>query len=309
MRSALLERLKSLLLDQAKGEGFLPSSLPDVVFLRMNRSLPRAPTVYEPCILIVAQGRKIGLLGGNRHVYDSERCLVLTLPLPLESETIGSLEEPFLAIAVKVTQQMVTELLVQMDQPPQNGDPNAGIQGVPVGADILAVAVRLVENLRKAEHARVLGPSIVRELVYLLLQGPAGDALGGLVMDYDHKWRIGKIVQRMHRDYAAHIDVPTLARAAGMSPSTFHAHFKRATGVTPLAYQKLIRLHMARDLMVNSGATAQSAAVTVGYESVSQFSREFRRLFGGSPGVVATQFRTRVKHLQEPRLRTTLSFT
>jgi AraC-like DNA-binding protein len=308
MRTVLLERLRALLLEQTKGEGFLPSNLPNVIFLRMDRSLPRAPTVYEPCILIVAQGHKIGVHGGSRHVYDCEHCLVLTLPLPLESETVGSPEEPFLALAVRVTQQIVTELLVQMDSPPPSGDPGEGIRGVALETDALAAAVRLVESLREPERARLLGPNIVRELVYLLLRGAAGAALGGLAMDSDHQWRIGKIVQRMHRDFAERIDVSGLAREAGMSASTFHARFKTVTGVTPLAYQKLIRLHKAKELMVNSGATAQSAAVTVGYESVSQFSREFSRLFGDSPGAVASQLRAQLRHLPEPRLRMTLSF-
>ena len=309
MHDIYINQLKTLILDQAKGQGFLPSSLPDVLLMRMNQYLPLAPTVYEPCILIVAQGRKIGVLGGNRYVYDAQHCLVLTIPLPLASETFGSPEEPFLAIAVKVTQSIVTELLVQMDGAPPDVEAEEGMPEVLVDNEILAAAVRLAETLRSPERARVLGPNIVRELIYLLLQGPGRTALSSLAAGHDNRWRIGRVVQRLQKEYLARVDVPTLAREAGMSTSSFHARFKAVTGATPLHYQKLIRLHKARDLMVNAGLTAQTAAVEVGYESATQFSREFRRLFGDSPRVVSGQLRARLSELQQPHLPMTLSFS
>ena len=308
MRTEMLQQLKTLIVTQAGGEGFLPTRLPDVVLMRMDRHLPASPTVYQPCILIVAQGRKVGTLGGTRHVYDAEHCLVLAVPLPFESETIGSPEEPFLGIAIRIKQSVVTELLVQMNTIPVAADYQGGLTGVPVDTDILASAVRLAESLRDAERARVLGPGIVRELIYLLLRTPGGSALAGFALGNEHRWRIGRIIERMHNDYAFNFDVPMLAREAGMSASTFHARFKAVTGVTPLHYQKMIRLHKARDLMVNSGSSAQTAAIEVGYESASQFSREFRRLFGGSPGAVAAGLRARLEEMQQPRLAMTLSF-
>jgi AraC-like DNA-binding protein len=304
-----VEQLRALILEQAKGQGFLPSTLPDVLLMRMDRYLPLAPTVYEPCILIVAQGTKVGVMAGKRYFYDTRHCLVLTIPLPMESETFASPEEPFLAMAIKVTQPMVTELLVQMDEAPAHIGAEDGLPIVAVTAETLAATVRLAEALRSPERARVLGPGIVREVVYLLLQGPGAAALSSLAAGHDSRWRIGKVVHRLQTDYLAHIDIATLARDAGMSPSSFHARFKAVTGSTPLHYQKLIRLHKARDLMVNAGLTAQSAAVEVGYESASQFSREFRRLFGDSPRVVSDQLRARLSTLPQTRLPMTLSFS
>ena len=308
MRTEMLQQLKTLILTQTSSQGFLPTRLADVVLMRMDRHRPVSPTVYEPCILIVAQGRKVGNLGGKSHVYDAEHCLVLAVPLPFESETIGSPEEPFLGIAIRIKQSVVTELLVQMDNIPAAADHEGGIPGVPVDADVLAAAVRLAETLADAERARVLGPGIVRELIYLLLRTPGGSALVGFALGNEHRWRIGRIIERLHSNYAVSFDVPALAREAGMSASTFHARFKAVTGVTPLHYQKLIRLHKARDLMVNSGSSAQTAAIDVGYESPSQFSREFRRLFGGSPGTVAAGLRARLAEMQQPKLEMTLSF-
>ena len=309
MNTELIKQLKDLILAQASGQGFLPTSLPDVVLMRMDQYLPLAPTVYEPCILIVAQGRKVGSLGGSRHVYDAEHCLVSTLPLPLESETFGSPEEPFLGIAIKVAQPVVTELLVHMVNIPAVADDEGGIPGVPVDTDVLAAAVRLAQALPDAERARVLGPGILRELIYLLMRAPGGGALAGLALGNSRHQQIGKIIARMHENYAVTYKVPDLAREVGMSVSTFHARFKTVTGVSPLYYQKLIRLNKARDLMVNTGTTAQTAAIEVGYESASQFSREFRKLFGDSPGAVAAGLRARLNEMHQPKLSMTLSFS
>lgn len=308
MHTEMLHQLKSLILTQADGEGFLPTRLPDIVLMRMDQHRPMAPTVYEPCVLIVAQGCKVGTLGGKRHVYDAAHCLVLAVPLPFESETIGSSEAPFLGMAISIKQSIVTELLVQMDTIPAAADYEGGIPGVPVDTDILTTAVRLAQTLSDAERARVLAPGIMRELIYLLLRTPGGSALAGFAFRNEHRWRIGRIIERIHNDYAVNFDVPELARDAGMSASTFHARFKAVTGVAPLHYQKLIRLHKARDLMVNFGSSAQTAAIEVGYESASQFSREFRRLFGGSPGVVTARLRARLEQMERPRLEMTLSF-
>lgn len=308
MRTQMIQQLKLLILTQANAEGFLPTRLRDVVLMRMDRHRPLAPTVYEPCILIVAQGCKVGSLGGRRYVYDADRCLVLAVPMPFESETMGSSEEPFLGMAIRITQSVVTELLIQMDNIQATADYEGGIPGVPVDTEVLTAAVRLAATLSDTERARVLGPGIVRELIYLLLRTPGGGALAGFALGNENRWRIGRIIERMHNDYAVNFDVPALARESGMSASTFHARFKAVTGVTPLHYQKLIRLHKARDLMVNAGSSAQTAAIEVGYESASQFSREFRRLFGGSPGAVAAGLRARLIEMHQPRLSMTLSF-
>ncbi|HWW70886.1 MAG TPA: AraC family transcriptional regulator [Duganella sp.] len=304
----LSTRLASLILAQAQGQGFLPSQIPGVVLMRMDRHLPRAPTVYDPCIVIVAQGRKVGSFNGRRYVYDARHCLTLTVPLPFESETFGSAERPFLGLAVAVTPALVTDLLMRMDGAP--AEPPAGdvISSVPLNVELLSVAVRLLESLRDTERARVLGPNIVRELVYLLLSGPGGGGLRSLAVADGRLNRIAKVLQRLQTEFALDHDMATLARDAGMSPSTFHARFKAVTGESPLQYLKLIRLHQARTLMVNAGLSIQVTAARVGYESVSQFSREFKRLFGDSPGTAAVRLRAALNEAHQSQLRATLSF-
>lgn len=308
MQSDLLARLCVLLRAQVSGLGFLPSPVPGVVLMHMDRPLPRGPTVYEPCVVIVAQGRKVGTFNGRRHVCDSRNCLTLTLPLPFETETLGSADEPFLGLAVAVTPPMVTDLLLQMDSlPAVPGDTHA-MATVSMDDALLSVTVRLVESMQLDERARVLGPGIVRELVYLLLRSPAGSGLRTLAVGDGGFGRIAKVVQRLQSNFAADHDVAVLAREAGMSLTTFHARFRAATGESPLQFVKLLRLHRARELMVNGGLSAQATAARVGYESTSQFNREFKRLFGDSPRVVATRLRTQLREAGQPRLRATLSF-
>ena len=308
MQTDFLARLGTLIRAQAQGGGFLPSVIQGVVLLYMDRHLPRAPTIYDPCIVVVAQGRKIGTFNGRRYACDPRHGLALTLPLPFETETFGSAEEPFLGMAVAVTSELVTDLLLQMDDMPSAPVATDAIASVAVGAELLSVAVRLLESMENCERARVLGPAIVRELVYTLLRSPSGGGLRSLAVGDSRLGRIAKVIQRLQIHFAADHDMPTLARDAGMSLTTFHSRFKATTGESPLQFLKLIRLHRARELMVNEGLSAQATAVRVGYESTSQFSREFKRLFGDSPGAVAAGLRAQLNAGRESRLRATLSF-
>lgn len=304
----LLARLGVLIRAQAHGLGFLPSPMPGVVLMHMDRDLPRAPTVYEPCIVIVAQGHKIATFNGRRYTYDARHCLTITLPLPFETETFGSQDEPFLGLAVAVTPAMVTDLLLQMDRTSPPAAIDDPISSVPMDAELLAATIRLVETMQNDERARVLGPAIVRELVYLLLRTSGGGGLRSLAIGDSRLGRIAKVIHRLQNHYAAEHDMAALARDAGMSLTTFHAGFRATTGESPLQYLKAIRLHRARDLMVNEGLSAQATATRVGYESASQFSREFKRLFGDSPGVVAVRLRRLLNQTRESQLRATLSF-
>ena len=308
MQTDLLARLGALIRAQAQGRGFLPSAIEGVVLMHMDRHLPRAPTIYDPCILLVAQGRKVGSFNGRSYVYDPRHGLALTLPLPFETETFGSSDEPFLGVAVAVTSGLVTDLLLQMDDTPSGPVAIDAIASVAVDAELVSVAVRLVESMEHGERARVLGPGFVRELVYMLLRSPAGGGLRSLAVGDSRLGRIAKVIQRLQSHFAADHDMATLARDAGMSLTTFHTRFKATTGESPLQFLKLIRLHRARELMVNEGLSAQATAVRVGYESTSQFSREFKRLFGDSPGTVAAGLRAQLNDGRESRLRATLSF-
>lgn len=285
-------RMVFLLSEMATGNGFSASRLPGVKFMRADRHVPPTPVTYEPSIVIVAQGRKSGRLGDRTFVYDANNYLVLTAPLPFECETFGTPADPLLGLSVAVTPALVAELLVQIENAPADvhARPQA-IESAAIDQALGDAAVRLLECLRSPDDARILGAQIIREITYRVLVGPLGANLRALAAPQSHFGQISRVLSRIHADYARSHDMETLAREAGMSVSTFHAHFKNVTASSPLQYLKTIRLHKARVLMVHEGLGAAAAALQVGYESASQFSREFKRHFGGTPAEIAAQLR------------------
>lgn len=285
-------RLPALLHGLALNDGFSSSRLPGVRLMRSTRYVARSPIAYEPSIVIVGQGRKFGHLGLQSFTYDPTNYLVLSVPLPFECETYGTPEEPMLGISVGVTPAIIAELLMQMEnlQPPQPTRPES-IHASPMESGLSDAAVRLAECLHSAEDARVLGPQIVREIIYRVLRLETNGTLRALGAPHTHFGQISRALNRIHSEYAEALDMTTLAGEAGMSVSTFHSHFKSVTASSPLQYLKNIRLHKARMLMVHEGTTAAVAAREVGYESASQFSREFKRYFGDGPAAVAGKLR------------------
>ncbi len=285
-------RLAELLGDLARGEGFSPSRLPGVKFMRSTSPIVRGQVSYDPSIVIVAQGRKRGYLGGQTFTYDANHYLVLSVPLPFECETVASPDGPLLGISIGVTPAVVAEIMMEMEKalPIPMGKPQA-IRANPLDDRMYDAAIRLVRALGSADEARILAPQVVREITYWVLCGEEGGTLRALAAPHTHFGQISRALQRIHTDYATPIDMASLASEAGMSISTFHAHFKAVTSSPPLQYLKTIRLHKARMLMVNEGQTASSACRLVGYESASQFNREFKRFFGDTPAAVAEELR------------------
>ncbi len=289
---SLGSRLVSLLAELVRENGGSASRLPGVSFMRTTRSIPRSPIAYEPGIFIVAQGRKTAWVGAKKIIYDPGHYLVLSMPLPFECETEGSPDKPLLAVKISVTPAAVTELLMQMeDLQPLNGSEPQIMESTALDEPLSNATIRLLESLRSADDARILGPQIVREIVYLVLRGKLGRNLRALAAPDSHFGQISRVLNRIHTNYAHNYDITTLAREAGMSIAAFHKQFKAVTSSPPLQYLKNIRLHKARMLMVNEGINASGAAANVGYESSSQFSREFKRLFGKSPAIEAAGMR------------------
>jgi AraC-like DNA-binding protein len=287
-----MSRLVALLSRLSVGEGITPSRLEGVSFMRSSRGAPRHPVVYEPGIFIIAQGRKRGFLGGQVYTYDAHNYLVLSVPLPFECEVEASRDEPLLGLSVRIEPGTIAELLLEMDDLPSA--PVAlprGIFATPLNDVLCDSATRLLECLASPVEARILGPQIVREITYRVLRGEQGDALRAVAARHSHFGQISRALRRMHADYSGALDVETLARESGMSVSAFHHNFKAVTSSSPLQYLKAIRLHKARMLMVHEGLGAGVAAGRVGYESPSQFSREFKRFFGSPPADEAARVR------------------
>ncbi|MBE0628741.1 MAG: AraC family transcriptional regulator [Burkholderia vietnamiensis] len=254
----------------APHEGDTLAALDGVRFIRVSRPVPRMPVLYEPSIVVVCQGRKLGYLGDRSFVYDAQQYLVLSVPLPFECETFASPDEPFLAISIRIDLAVIAELAILLDET--------------LDAPLADAVLRLLEALASPHDTRVLGPAIMREIAYRVLTGAQGDAIRAALVQQHHFGRVAKALRRIHADLKADLDVDTLAREAGMSVAVFHAQFKHVTATSPMQYVKAARLHQARLMMIQDGLGAGAAAARVGYASASQFSREFKRLFGRSPG-------------------------
>ena len=251
--------------------------------------------LLTPQILIVGQGRKRAYLGGVVYRYDAYNYLVLSVPIPAECETEASPEEPLLLIAINVEPTMLGEMILEMDEPlsPVILTPR-GISTTPMSEALGGAVIRLLECLKSPHDSRILGRQTVREIVYRVLQGEQGGALRALASRDEHFSRIARVLKHVHAEYANPLSVEELARKAGMSVAAFHHNFKLVTASSPLQYLKRIRLDQAKRLMAHDGYNASTAARAVGYESPSQFSREFKRLFGVTPVEEAEQTRARL---------------
>lgn len=278
------ERTVDLLARLSPLEGYNLTALPDVRLLRSNRPLSRTPVLYDPGIVIVCQGSKQGFFGGEVYRYDAQHYLAVAAPVPFTMETQASAAEPLLAIYLHLDVELAADLLLQMEEHGSLDTASAhSMVSTPIDAAFAATVLRFVQVLADPMEAAILGPGLLRELYYRVLAGEQGGAMRAALSRQGRFGAIFRALQRIHGAYRETLTVDQLAREAAMSVPSFHHHFKTVTGTTPIQYVKSIRLHQARLLMVRSDRSAALAANEVGYESASQFGREFKRLFGLSP--------------------------
>lgn len=292
-RSTEQQRLVARLRALAPQEGYNLTPLPDVRILRSDRALTRTPVLYEPGIVIVGQGRKRGYFGRQVYLYDEQHYLAVSVPVPFTIETDATPERPLLAIYMRLDFQVAAELMIQIDQHPSSAREDApqSMMSSPMDDTMRTSVLRFLEALGRPLDAAVLGPALMRELYFRVLTGAQGHAMRAALRMRDQFGKIGRALRCIHASYAQPIDLPQLAREAGMSVPTFHSHFKAITRTSPMQYLKSTRLHQARLLMIRQGMTAEAACHAVGYTSPSQFSREFKRLFGLAPAAEAKRMR------------------
>ncbi|NKN33033.1 AraC family transcriptional regulator [Marichromatium bheemlicum] len=272
----------------SRRNGTFDTDIAGVRLFWTDTPVARTPLIYEPGIVIIAGGHKTGYLGRTRFSYDPNHYLIVTVPLPLECETHASPATPLLGLFVAIDWTLLHELVAQVCgglarvRTAAAGLPR-GLAPVALDTEMIATTARLLHVLGSAQDSRVLGRALVRELHYRALLGPHGPALCALTQHQDADARIARALARIHRDYASALSIEALAAEAHMGASTFHRAFKQVTGETPLRYLKRIRLDRARALIAGQGLRASVAATRVGYQSASQFSREFKRHFRLSP--------------------------
>ncbi|WDZ98211.1 AraC family transcriptional regulator [Herbaspirillum sp. WKF16] len=276
--------MAALLAKLAPQEGYNLSPLPDVRFLRSNRPLAVTPVLYDPGIVIVCQGRKRGYFGGEVYRYDASHYLAVSVPVPFTMETDASAGEPLLAIYLHLDFRLAADLMLEIDR--HGGvapsEPR-GMFSTPMGEPMAAAVQRFLEAMTRPMEAAILGPALVREIYFHVLAGEQGHSMRAALAMQGQFGKIARALRRIHASYPQALDVDLLARESGMSVPSFHTHFRTVTRTSPMQYLKSTRLHQARLLMLRNGITAAAASGEVGYESPSQFSREFKRLFGRSP--------------------------
>jgi len=288
-------RIAALLLALAPVEGYSLTALPSVRILRSDRALARTPVLYDPGIVIVCQGSKRGYFGDQLYVYDAQHYLAVSVPVPFDMETDATPAQPLLALYLHLDFALAAELMLHIDRHPLAAPVQApqSMMASPMDAGLRASVLRLLEALGRPLEAEVLAPGLLRELYFRVLTGTQGSALRAALALKGHYGRIGRALRRIHTGYAGPLTLGQLAGEAGMSVPSFHTHFKAITQTSPMQYLKSTRLHQARLLMVRQDLSAETACHAVGYTSASQFSREFRRLFGLAPAAETRRMRQR----------------
>lgn len=298
------QRMSALLLRLAPHEGYTQSQLEGVCFLRSDQPVARTPVLYEPSIVIVCQGSKRGYLDDQIYRYDAQHYLVLSVPLPFSSDTDASADHPMLAVSIRLDMTAVADLVVTLAEAGQHpAAPPQGIVSTPLNEALQNATLRLLESLSSPLESRLLAPAIVREMCFRVLIGEQGGAIRAALGQQGNFGRVSRVLRRIHIDYSQPLDVGGLANDAGLSVAAFHTHFKAVTRISPIQYIKSIRLHQARLMMIRESVTAAAASASVGYESPSQFNREFKRLFGRSPGEESRCMKTTFSLSPPVRLR------
>ncbi|HEY0236673.1 MAG TPA: AraC family transcriptional regulator [Afipia sp.] len=285
MSSALKEAIARRIDAVSDGDGFFPTGIEGVTLTRSRTDTIPRHVLYRPALCVVAQGAKQVMLGEETLNYDEMQALVVNVEMPLVGNvTRASDKEPFLGIILEFDTRLMREVLDQLDNPPK---PNASHGPAVFVQDMqgpLADSVLRLINLPDTPQAiAVLAPSVLREIYFWLLTGSNGTEICKHSIIDSHTERLSKAIHLLRDYFSRPIRSEQLAAAARMSPSSFHQHFKMLTSMTPLQYQKQLRLLEARRLMLTDSVTATTAAYQVGYESASQFSREYARMFGAPP--------------------------
>jgi AraC-like DNA-binding protein len=279
-----LARLASAIERQTAADGAYDTAVPALRLSRFSAPSDLVALVYEPSLCVVAQGAKEVLLADERYRLDPAQSLLVSVDLPVAARVVeASLGRPYLAVRIALDPAVVGELLADGTAAPPLGPPARGLAVTPVERPLLDAVGRLVTLLDSPGDVGPLAPLVLREITYRVLTGPQGSRLRQIASAGAPAQRIARAIRWLKDHFADPLRIESLAKHVRMSPSAFHLHFKGVTAMSPLQYQKRLRLQEARRLMLGDGLDAAEAAFRVGYESPSQFSREYRRMFGAPP--------------------------
>lgn len=267
-----------------QGNGFHATAIDSLVFMRECDPATTIETISEPLLGIVVQGKKEVLLNQETYRYGVAQYLVVSVDLPLSGRVLEATpHQPYLGFKLTLDPARLSEIIVQTNLDTGKKESVRGWSISDAAPPLIDCAIRLTQLLDTPQDIPFLAPLMIHEIYYRLLVGEQGEAVRQIATAGSNMQRIAKVIKRIKTDFAKPLRVEDLAEQANMSPASFHRHFKAVTSMSPLQYQKRLRLLMARQVMLAENADATEAAYRVGYESPSQFSREYSRLFGASP--------------------------
>lgn len=274
-------------------DGFHDSPVPGVHCIKFSQPDQRTKRRWHACLGIVAQGAKEMVLGRSVYRFGAGDFTAAPIDLPLVSRiALASPDQPFLALLIDLDPRTLAEVAAQME--PDLPNERAALQRAVfvgrAGERLMEAVTRLAELFRTPTDAPILGPLVIREALYHLLRSPEGPAFRQFVRSGSRTHQVYQAIYTLRSSLSEEVDVGALAKAAAMSRSAFFKHFKEVTSLSPIQYQKRLRLLEARRLMVEERETAERSAFNVGYNSASQFSREYGRMFGKSPRRDVAQF-------------------
>lgn len=289
--NALLEHARRYADLRVDAHGVATTPVPGVVVLRETAPSLLQYAISKPLVALVLQGNKRVSMGERSYDFGAGESLLISNDVPTVSQiTRASQAMPYYSLVVELDTALIAGLAGEIGAVPLAVQEPVRVE--PTEAEVADTALRLLRLLDRPRHLAVLGPALLRELHFWLLTGRHGGAIRALGVAGSHAQRIGRAVAILREKYAQPVRIETLADAAGMSVSAFHVHFRRITSLTPLQFQKQLRLIEARRRMLYEGVSISRAADAVGYESVPQFTREYARLFGLPPGRSIRQVRT-----------------
>lgn len=301
--TGLLSELRGLIGTHARPDD-LRTPIDGLLLSRVETAEPDH-SLTEPLLVVLAQGGKRLLLGDRVHEYRAGQCLLVTADLPVSGHFIGATPRvPALGLGVELRPAAIAPLLLDAPAPPRSRAetvPSALATG-DVGVDLLDAVTRLVRLLDHPADVAVLAPLVHREILWRLLTGPYGGMVRQIGLADSRLRHLGRAIGWIRANYAEPMRVADLARLAGMSASAFHRHFRAVTAMSPLQFQKHIRLQQARALLLSHAGDIAGTGHRVGYDSPSQFNREYRRLFGVPPGRDAARLRDTTEPPAAPRL-------
>lgn len=284
MATPELARLVAAIERHTPADGICRTPVPGLILARLPKPSAPSALVVDPSLCLVAQGAKEVFLAGEVYRYDPGRSLLVSVDLPISARVVEATPaRPCLAVRLSFDPSVVSDLLADCSDALSAGPPERGVSVGAVEPQLLDAVARLVALLDSPRTLGPLAPLVLREITYRVLIGPRGTRLRQMTTAGAPGQQIAGAIRWLRGHFAEPLRGESLARKARMSLSGFHQHFKAVTGFSPLQYQKQLRLQEARRLMLGEGLDAASAAFRVGYESPSQFSREYRRLFGTPP--------------------------